>query len=107
MAAPDPARVLLPDVEPPADGQVVRVTADGRPVAIFNRGGELYAIGALCTHVGGPLDKGTVRDRTVECPWHGSRFDLATGAVVQGPARTPVAAYRVSRGSPGLVLEKR
>lgn len=48
-----------------------------------------------CTHRGGPLHEGRVAGRCVECPWHQSRFDLRTGAVVQGPATAPQPAYEV------------
>ena len=40
----------------------------------------------MCAHAGGPLDKGTLVDGCVECPWHGSRFRLADGHVARGPA---------------------
>jgi nitrite reductase/ring-hydroxylating ferredoxin subunit len=106
MASPGPAPIVLPGVAPPPDGHAIRVIADGTPVAVFNRGGTLYAIGARCSHVGGPLEQGTVTGHRVRCPWHGSVFDLETGAVVQGPAAVPEPAYRVRAESGGLVLER-
>jgi nitrite reductase/ring-hydroxylating ferredoxin subunit len=48
--------------------------------------GEICAIAATCSHLGGPLDEGTREGDTVVCPWHGSRFNLRTGAVEGGPA---------------------
>ena len=97
--------VLLAGVAAPAEGKVARVVLEGRPVAVFNIAGTLRAIDASCTHVGGPLDKGDVRDGTVSCPWHGSVFDLSTGAVQRGPAIKPVRAYRVTVEAGGLQLE--
>jgi nitrite reductase/ring-hydroxylating ferredoxin subunit len=104
-ASGGPGPITLNGVSAPADGHAIRVVADGTPVAVFNRGGAYYAIGAACTHVGGPLDQGQVSDHKVRCPWHGSVFDLTTGAVVQGPARTPVKAYKARFESGALILD--
>ena len=49
-----------------------------------------------CTHKGGPLSDGTMACGTVQCPWHGSQFDVATGAVKHGPATEPVRNYPVT-----------
>jgi nitrite reductase/ring-hydroxylating ferredoxin subunit len=48
-------------------------------IAVFNAGGELYALDNACAHTGGPIVDGLVRDGTVTCPLHWWRFDLATG----------------------------
>ena len=48
--------------------------------------GEVCALANTCTHLGGPLAEGSRDGDTVSCPWHGSRFDLRTGRVVEGPA---------------------
>jgi len=72
--------------------------AKGQPVVLIQEpGGELHAIGASCTHYGGPLAEGLVADRTIRCPWHHARFDLATGRAVGAPALNPVPCYRVER----------
>ncbi len=97
--------IPLPGVKPPAPGQAIRVQAGTTPVAIFNRDGKLFAIGARCTHVGGPLERGRVEGTTVACPLHGSVFDLESGAVVRGPAQTPEPAYRVRQDGDSLALE--
>ena len=62
---------------------------------LANVDGHYYAIGNLCTHEEGPLDEGRLEGHEVECPWHGSRFDLRTGAVAEGPADTPEPSYEV------------
>ena len=46
-----------------------------------------------CTHKGGPLSDGTLICGTVQCPWHGSQFDVETGHVKCGPAQTDIAVY--------------
>jgi len=104
VASTPRSEIVLPGVYPPQDGHAIRVVAAGVPVAVFNRGGALFAIDAVCTHMGGPLEHGKVSDHQVECPLHGSEFDLVTGQVRAGPARTPVRAYRVRFESGALIL---
>jgi nitrite reductase/ring-hydroxylating ferredoxin subunit len=57
-----------------------------------------------CTHKGGPLADGSLVCDTVQCPWHGSQFDVNTGAVKHGPARKPVGTYAVKRRNGRLWL---
>lgn len=95
----------FPASEVPADGSSRALAAGDRKVALYHAGGKLYAIDARCTHVGGPLDRGTVRGTTVTCPWHGSQFDITTGHVLHGPAASPVRAYKARLEGAELVLE--
>ena len=78
-------------------GSSASAVADGQWVALFNVGGQIYAIANRCPHARGPLSEGVVEcegeRRTVICPWHYSRFDLATGAVVDGMARDPATPF--------------
>jgi nitrite reductase (NADH) small subunit len=92
-------------VKSPEPGKAIRVTVDGTAVAVFNVGGPLFGVDAKCTHVGGPIDKGPVAGTIVTCPWHGSQFDLGTGAVVRGPASRPLKSYRVTAEADGLAIE--
>jgi nitrite reductase/ring-hydroxylating ferredoxin subunit len=70
-----------------ADGRLRGVEMDGDRVVVARCGdGTVCAIAATCSHLGGPLDEGRRDGDTVVCPWHGSRFDLHSGAVVGGPA---------------------
>lgn len=64
-------------------------------VAVFNVGGNLCATQAKCTHREGPLSEGKFDGSTVTCPWHGSQFNVCTGAVLGGPATYPLKTYRV------------
>ncbi len=95
----------LPGTSPPPAGKAIRVDVDGNPVAVFNVNGALFAISAKCTHVGGPLESGSVSGTVVTCPWHGSKFDLRTGAVALGPANRPVRTYRVRVEGDALLFE--
>jgi nitrite reductase/ring-hydroxylating ferredoxin subunit len=64
--------------------------------AVFNVAAVgLCATQAKCTHREGPLNEGRLDGSTVTCPWHGSQFNVCTGAVLRGPATEPVKAYRV------------
>ena len=65
-------------------------------VALFNLDGEIHAIEDVCTHDGGPLVEGTiVNECQVQCPRHGARFDIRTGAAVRFPAFEPTKTYAV------------
>lgn len=79
----------------PAEGAVLKVEVEGVAVALVRHGGELFALADRCTHRGGPLSDGKLVEGCLECPWHGSRFALADGGVVRGPAFSPQAAYEV------------
>ncbi|MGH2398361.1 MAG: Rieske (2Fe-2S) protein [bacterium] len=87
----------------PGTGMVVE--AAGKTFAVFNLNGSFYALDNTCTHVGGPLGEGKVDGMIVTCPWHGSKFDITTGALVGPPARRPVTAYPVSVKNGEVMLE--
>jgi len=69
-------------------------------IVLVRRGSDVFAMGARCSHYGGPLEEGWVERGGLVCPWHGSRFCLATGAVLDGPSTAPQPAYdtRVAEG---------
>ena len=71
------------------------VDVDGAQVAVFNLGGEHYAIEDVCTHDGGELAGGCVVGDEIECLRHGARFNIRTGAVTAPPAYEPVATFPV------------
>jgi glycine betaine catabolism B len=76
-------------------------------VCIINIEGNYYAIGNVCTHVGGPLDEGTLEGYEVECPWHGSKFDVRTGEPTKPPARQSVPTYEVQLEGNNILVRKR
>lgn len=82
------------------ENKLTRVEASGIPVVLLRQGKTIYAIAATCSHLAGPLDEGTVSDCIVTCPWHGSRFRMDDGSVVEGPAvyAQPTFAVRVRDG---------
>src|SRR5213593_5244626 len=71
--------------------------AFGEAILVARQGSELFAIGATCTHYGGPLAKGLMVDCTVRCPWHHARFDLRTGEAIAAPALNNVACYKIDK----------
>jgi len=78
-----------------APGRALKVEVGGATVALFNVDGKLFALDDMCTHSGGPLSEGEVCDGAVTCPWHGARFDLASGASTGGPASRAARTYAV------------
>ena len=69
-----------------ADGEVKTVRVGGQFVALFNLGGEFFALGDACPHRGGHLGCGTIEDGAIICPLHGWSFDIRTGAQRMGPS---------------------
>jgi nitrite reductase/ring-hydroxylating ferredoxin subunit len=88
---------------PPGTGRQVQV--EGRPVAIFNVGGTVYAIDGACSHRGGPLGDGELTGSVVTCPWHGARFDVRTGAVLAPPATRNAETHRVVLDGGAIAVE--
>jgi nitrite reductase/ring-hydroxylating ferredoxin subunit len=74
---------------------MIGVDSNSKKILIANLNGKYYAIGGTCTHMGCTLSEGTLNGEKVQCPCHGSTFDIRTGAVVKGPARNPEASYEL------------
>ena len=83
-----------------AEGQHRVADAGGVPILLHRAQGKVYALDAVCSHMGGPLDEGTFERGCVTCPWHGSTFRFTDGHIMRGPASTPQPAYetRVENG---------
>ncbi len=77
------------DADQLRDGEPRRVEAGGARVLLVRREGGIYAIGEVCSHLGGPLAEGELDGDVIQCPWHGSRFCVRDGSVVDGPATHP------------------
>ncbi len=84
----------IEDVPP---GHAARVEIDETPVAIFNCNGQFYALDDTCSHAEASLSDGDldVSRCAVECPLHGSSFDLASGDPLSLPAVQPVRSHAV------------
>ena len=77
------------------EGEAIVVTLGQTEVALGNVAGQIYAVANLCTHDGGPLGEGELLDHQIECPRHGARFDLRSGAARTLPAVVPIPTYDV------------
>ena len=102
----------MPDTEPPLpgddftqgvalarlpDGALLLGHAQGEAVLLARRGDEVFAVGATCTHYGGPLAEGLLVDDTVRCPWHHAAFSLRTGEALRAPALDGLACWQVEQ----------
>src|SRR5579863_5589697 len=87
-------------------GAVKTVKVGGVGVMVANIEGTLYAIANKCTHVGGPLGRGRLTGSVIQCPLHGSKFDVKTGAVVQGPAQRPEPTFQVKVENSAVWIKK-
>ena len=88
---------------PSGSGKFVEV--EGKRIAVFNVGGRYYAIDNACPHRGGPLSEGTLEGEVVTCPWHGSKFNVTTGAVLSPPAQSGVTHYPLRESGGELSVE--
>lgn len=83
-------------------GKPKRVNVKGTPVLIVRHDDGIHAVGAICPHLGAPLDEGEFLGETVVCPWHGSTFCLGDGSLLHGPATSPLPLYE-TREKAGMI----
>jgi glycine betaine catabolism B len=91
------------DIQP---SHMKEVQVDGENFCVVNVEGKYYAIGSICTHEDGPLADGTLEGYEVECPWHGSKFDVRTGEVMSPPASEPEPTYQVKVDGNSVLIKK-
>jgi nitrite reductase/ring-hydroxylating ferredoxin subunit len=91
-----PTRAICKTGEVPV-GAVKRVDVDGLPpLAVYNLAGTFYVTDDTCTHGKASLAEGYLEGSEIECPWHGGRFDVATGRATCFPATEDVKTYTVT-----------
>ncbi|MEZ5916758.1 MAG: bifunctional 3-phenylpropionate/cinnamic acid dioxygenase ferredoxin subunit [Parvularculaceae bacterium] len=83
----------------------VCVVAEGRKIALFKIGDEVFAIDDTCSHAEAQLSQGFVEDCAVECPLHQACFDLRTGAALSAPATEPVNTYPAKVEAGAVLIE--
>jgi ferredoxin-NADP reductase/nitrite reductase/ring-hydroxylating ferredoxin subunit len=98
--------IKVADANDISPSQMKEVEVDGQKIIIVNINGKFYAIGSICTHEGGPLADGMLSGYEVECPWHGSKFDIRTGQVTNPPANEPEPAYEIKVEGNQLLIKK-
>jgi nitrite reductase/ring-hydroxylating ferredoxin subunit len=79
-----------------APGKMVGVESGGKSILVVNVDDKYYAIGNVCTHMRCSLSDGSLKEGgVVQCPCHGSSFDVKTGKAVKGPAKSPEPSFEV------------
>ena len=87
--------------------QMKAVDVNGERVCVTNIEGKYYAIGNVCTHMGGPLAEGKLEGFEVQCPWHGSKFDVRTGKAVRPPAMREEPTYEVKVEDNNILIKSK
>ncbi|HKT18590.1 MAG TPA: FAD-dependent oxidoreductase [Stellaceae bacterium] len=80
-----------------AEGQMLVGHVGEENVLLARRGGEIFAIGATCSHYGGPLGDGILTGDAVRCPWHHACFSIRTGEALHAPALSPLVCWSVEQ----------
>jgi NADPH-dependent 2,4-dienoyl-CoA reductase/sulfur reductase-like enzyme/nitrite reductase/ring-hydroxylating ferredoxin subunit len=99
----EPTELTGPDltagvaIEDLAENEPLLGHADGEAAILVRTGNEIFAVGAKCTHYGGPLAEGLVANGTIRCPWHHAAFDLKTGHVARPPALHSIPCWSVEQ----------
>jgi nitrite reductase/ring-hydroxylating ferredoxin subunit len=99
----------LADLDDVPDGTLLGVQrSNGDEVCLFNDGGTVGAVGNVCTHAAFLMSDGTLlNDGTLECAWHGARFEARTGRVCRGPAEDPLPVFPVRLESGRILVGPR
>jgi nitrite reductase/ring-hydroxylating ferredoxin subunit len=91
------------DIQP---SKMKAAEVDGEKVCVANVEGKYYAIGNVCTHLGGPLAEGKLEGYEVQCPWHGSKFDIRSGKVTRPPAMRSEPTYEIKVEDDSILAKK-
>jgi nitrite reductase/ring-hydroxylating ferredoxin subunit len=89
------------DVTDIPENKPTAAKAGAQQLVVVRMGDTVHALHAQCAHAGGPLPSGEIIDGCVVCPWHGSRFELATGRRTQGPSTFDQPRYQVRKAAGG------
>lgn len=89
------------DVTDIPEGEPTRAKAGQQSILLVRQGEAIHALHDTCAHAGGPLSGGRIVDGCIECPWHGSRFELATGRRKSGPTTFDQPRYEVRAADGG------
>jgi 3-phenylpropionate/trans-cinnamate dioxygenase ferredoxin component len=98
MSAISPDEVSFEEIAPLSDlpsGERMFLDIGDEPVVLFNIAGNVYAIGDVCTHDGGPLGEGEMDGHQIICPRHGARFDVRNGKALTMPAIVDTPSFPV------------
>lgn len=87
-------------------GTIKMVKVSGTEVWVVNIEGTFFSHPNKCTHAGGPVGRGKLTDTVIQCPWHGSKFDVRTGSVVGPPAKIPLPLFETRVEGTGVWVRK-
>ena len=74
-------------------------------ILVIKHAGKIYCLQARCTHAGAPLEEGELNNDVLQCPWHGSRFNIKDGSVIRGPAEKQLRIYNYTIEEDQLLVE--
>ena len=94
-SAPKCAGEVWVDVEEVSGPGKKTIEVDDRLVVVIHVGGEFFCIDDVCTHDGGPLGDGMLRDHQISCPRHGAKFDIRSGKALTMPATEDTLAHEI------------
>ena len=102
-----PGYVKLATIHDIPENGLCAVEYNGLRIALYHLCGQIYATSDICSHAYAELSEGFLDtdDCTIECPLHGSRFDIRTGAVLSLPAYEPIAVYSVRLDGDDVLVE--
>jgi nitrite reductase/ring-hydroxylating ferredoxin subunit/uncharacterized membrane protein len=95
------ARWLRLDITDIPEGVPTRAKAGQQSILLLRQGATIHALHDVCAHAGGPLSEGRIVDDCIECPWHQSRFELASGHRKSGPTTFDQPRYEVRSAEGG------
>lgn len=95
------------DVATIPEGAILAGRWRGKQIILAHQQGRYCALSGTCTHLGAPLEQGTLANGEVHCPWHHARFSLATGEAVAAPALSPLTSFGTAIRGGRLFITKR
>ncbi len=100
------SRAIAGKVSDLSDGNLHKVSVEGKEILLVNVGGSYFAVDDTCTHSGSSLSEGKLDGSTVTCGWHGAQFDCKTGNLVKFPAKiNNLQPYKVVVESDDVIIE--
>ena len=87
------------------ENELKRFVLKGKEILVINRNMKFYCLDARCTHAGAPLAEGELENGVLQCPWHGSRFNIKNGLVIRGPAAKQLRTYNCRIEEDRLLVE--
>ncbi len=88
-----------------SEGELREFVLKEAEILVVRYSGQIYCLQARCTHAGAPLVEGELKDDVLQCPWHGSRFNIKNGLVIRGPAEKQLRTYNCRTEEDRLLVE--